>query len=142
MPLNISYEPPKNRDLNALALVFRERLEGWLVAAKAAGYEIRITETRRTLARQQWLYSLGRTRPGKIVTWTLESRHRWGLAADIVIVRNGKAVWDSEAYRSLYRVAVPTSYNLRTLEGDLVHLEAIDAAELIGDVSRWNLRKT
>lgn len=142
MPLSISYEPPKNRDLNALASVFRERLEGWLVAAKAAGYEIRVTETRRTLARQQWLYSLGRTRPGKIVTWTLESRHRWGLAADIVIVRGGKAVWDAAAYRELYRRVPPVRCNLRTLEGDLVHLEAIDANELIADTSRWNLRKT
>lgn len=34
-----------------------------------------VNEGVRTLARQKRLYAQGRTRPGKIVTWTLNSRH-------------------------------------------------------------------
>lgn len=34
-----------------------------------------ITETYRSQARQNYLYQQGRTRPGNIVTWTLNRRH-------------------------------------------------------------------
>lgn len=42
-----------------------------------------ITETYRSPARQKYLYAQGRTRPGQIVTWTLNSNHSGRLAWDI-----------------------------------------------------------
>lgn len=42
-----------------------------------------ITEARRTAARQADLYAQGRTRPGPIVTNTLQSNHITGRAFDI-----------------------------------------------------------
>lgn len=47
------------------------------------GLPVRITETKRSYARQFWLYASGRTRPGPILTKTLTgSRHLTGEAFD------------------------------------------------------------
>lgn len=51
------------------------------------GYPIRITETVRTVERQDQLYAQGRTEPGNIVTnakgSSYSSMHQWGIAFDI-----------------------------------------------------------
>ncbi|WP_141316419.1 M15 family metallopeptidase, partial [Lysinibacillus sphaericus] len=47
---------------------------------KAGIQNIFVTETYRSQARQNYLYTQGRTRPGKIVTWTLKSNHTSRLA--------------------------------------------------------------
>ena len=52
------------------------------------GLPVRITEVRRSLARQAWLYSSGRARPGPILTKTLAgSRHITGRAFDFTFER-------------------------------------------------------
>lgn len=43
-----------------------------------------VMEGVRTLERQRELYAQGRTTPGKIVTWTMKSRHIEGKAVDLV----------------------------------------------------------
>lgn len=43
-----------------------------------------VLEGVRTAERQRELYAQGRTKPGKIVTWTLRSRHLTGRAVDLV----------------------------------------------------------
>ena len=50
---------------------------------KAGIKNIFITETYRSPERQKYLYAQGRTRPGQIVTWTLNSNHSSRLAWDI-----------------------------------------------------------
>ncbi|MEK5332026.1 M15 family metallopeptidase [Lysinibacillus sp. FSL W8-0992] len=52
---------------------------------KAGIKNIFITETYRSQERQNYLYAQGRTRPGQIVTWTLNSNHKSRLAWDIVV---------------------------------------------------------
>lgn len=54
----------------------------FLTIAKADGYNLKITQGRRTLKQQQDLYAIGRTKPGKIVTNTLKSKHIDGVAFD------------------------------------------------------------
>src|SRR5690606_33546254 len=49
------------------------------------GHEVRLVEGFRNAARQEYLYAKGRTRPGPIVTWTLDSAHRHGRAADLLV---------------------------------------------------------
>jgi peptidoglycan L-alanyl-D-glutamate endopeptidase CwlK len=54
----------------------------------------------RTKEQQAELYAQGRTKPGQIVTWTMESNHLLqeddtGHAIDIVPVINGKMDWDT-----------------------------------------------
>ena len=55
---------------------------------------------------QAWLYAQGRTRPGDIVTWTLDSRHIHGEAWDIFILENGKAIWVSPKYGQIAEVGL------------------------------------
>ncbi len=62
----------------ACRLLFQECL-------KAGIKNIFITETYRSQERQKYLYAQGRTRPGQIVTWTLDSNHKSRLAWDIAV---------------------------------------------------------
>ena len=57
-----------------------------------------VTETLRTQARQDELYAQGRTKPGRVVTWTRKSPHVEGRAFDIAILIDGKVTWDEEPY--------------------------------------------
>jgi hypothetical protein len=81
------------------------------------GYEVRVTETVRTQARQDQLFAQGRTLPGPTVTWTRNSNHTKGLAADIVIKGGNDA-----AYAKLATIAADEG--LRTLgPSDPGHVE-------------------
>lgn len=48
----------------------------------------------RTDEEQEDMYAKGRTKPGRIVTWTLNSYHKTGKAFDIYAYVNNKASWD------------------------------------------------
>lgn len=58
----------------------------------------RFTHTLRTIQEQDALYALGRTAPGKKVTWARggQSYHNYGLAIDICLIVDGRqASWDT-----------------------------------------------
>jgi peptidoglycan L-alanyl-D-glutamate endopeptidase CwlK len=59
------------------------------------GIQLRIVQALRTIAEQDALYSQGRTTPGQIVTKARggTSYHNYALAIDVVIIKNGQAVW-------------------------------------------------
>jgi len=61
-----------------------------------AGIRFLITRTRCTPEEQAELYAQGRTKPGPIVTWTLQSKHLLGEAFDIAILKDNKPVWDKK----------------------------------------------
>ena len=75
------------RDLNKLHPFVQKVAEAFLAECKKQGLNIGISETFRTVARQDYLYAQGRTRPGAIVTnakgSAMSSYHQWGLAFDI-----------------------------------------------------------
>jgi hypothetical protein len=135
-----------NRNLHDLAPLFRAPFEAWLNAAQDAAKHVRLfhTETRRTLVRQQGLYAIGRTAPGRIVTNTLNSFHRWGLAADLAMQRpTGELVWSEDSWRWVYRQVPPEHYGLRTLDPfELVHLELWWAADAVREADRLGLTQT
>jgi len=56
----------------------------------------RFSHTLRTFAEQDALYAQGRTKPGPIVTKSRsgQSAHNFGLAVDIVLIHEGKAIWN------------------------------------------------
>jgi peptidoglycan L-alanyl-D-glutamate endopeptidase CwlK len=64
---------------------------------KEVGIDLLITSTYRDHEAQNELYAQGRTKPGKIVTNARggQSWHNWKCALDVVPLRNGKPVWDS-----------------------------------------------
>ena len=61
------------------------------------GIQLRVTQGTRTNAEQDVLYAQGRTAPGRIVTNARggESYHNYGLAVDVVEIRGGQAVWNT-----------------------------------------------
>lgn len=63
-------------------------------AADVMPFDLLITEGVRTKEQQQKLYAQGRTRPGKVVTWTLDSKHITGDAVDVVPLVNNNIPWN------------------------------------------------
>lgn len=75
------------RDLNELHPKVKELAIKLLEECKKQGMNIGISETYRSVERQDYLYAQGRTRPGAIVTYTRgsqrQSYHQWRLAFDV-----------------------------------------------------------
>lgn len=140
-------EPPVNKDMNALYPAFRAGLEAWLaeVAVKVPHVAMRTSETLRTLERQEWLYAQGREAPyldAPEVTWTMESRHRWGLAADLVMIRRatGEAIWTPSSWAWVYKQTVPERFGIRNIiPKEYVHVEYWWADEAIKDAAALGL---
>lgn len=95
-----------SRSLGDLHSAFRPFVDNWLAACDAAGLDILVTCTHRSLDEQQRLYEQGRTMPGKVVTNAKpgQSAHNFALAGgkpaslalDFVPLVNGKPVWDGK----------------------------------------------
>ncbi len=74
------------RDVARLDPEFRDRLERVMDRMRQEfGHTVAIVETVRSQARQDALFAQGRTAPGPVVTWTKNSKHGKGLAADLVV---------------------------------------------------------
>ncbi len=71
-----------NRDLNELSHPFQDFLTKALLELP----QIFLSEGYRSQERQNELYAQGRTKPGKIITWTKKSLHTARQAADIAFV--------------------------------------------------------
>lgn len=71
------------RDISKLTETAQIACRFFLEECKAQGLNVLITETYRSQERQNELYAQGRTKLGKIVTWTRNSRHTSGRAWDI-----------------------------------------------------------
>ena len=54
------------------------------LALKKTKQDFSVLEGLRSKARQEYLYAQGRTRPGKVITWTLKSKHIDGVAVDLI----------------------------------------------------------
>lgn len=92
--------PPVVKDINHPKVNATFRRKALAVLQDLAGHGLKavFTETVRTVARQQYLFAQGRTRPGPKVTWKdgvkKKSNHQSGRAADIAFVgTDGKAYW-------------------------------------------------
>ena len=135
--MSCGVEPPQNRDVNELRPDFRTQLIKWMNACNRFlkdGKQVRISETYRSQERQQWLYNHGRVKgcgtPGRFHTWTLDSNHKYRIAADIFIQENGAAIWNPTIYKSLYAQVPPSAFELETLEPlELVHIQLKDATQ-------------
>jgi hypothetical protein len=69
--------------LQELKPEFRTKVEQLMKQGLEKGLRPEIVEAKRSQTRQEELYEQGRTKPGKIVTWTRSSMHTKGLAVDI-----------------------------------------------------------
>jgi hypothetical protein len=91
------------RDADALAPEFKTRLDRVIDRMRDEfGHDVQVVETVRSPERQEHLHAQGRTRPGPVVTWTLDSAHLSGEAADVII--DGK--WNNpQGYARLHAIA-------------------------------------
>jgi len=101
--------------------------------AKNPRYEIRVIEAYRTLERQNYLYSKGRTKDGSVVTHAQggESYHNYGAAIDIGIFdkRNGSYKTNGNLYRGAEKVF--NNFGLNYLRSsDLAHFQIATELDL------------
>lgn len=100
-----------DRGIADLDPAFRERLERVMDRMQREfGHEVTVVETVRSQARQDALYAQGRTTPGPVVTWTRNSKHSQGRAADLMV----DSAWENPlGYTHLAQIA--KQEGLRTL---------------------------
>ena len=100
-----------SRSLDDLSPLIRGKVDEFLSACKAAGVDILVTCTKRTMDEQSALYAKGRTCQGAIVTncdgITRRSNHQikldgFGHAVDCCFLVNGAASWDDGLPWRLY----------------------------------------
>jgi peptidoglycan L-alanyl-D-glutamate endopeptidase CwlK len=89
-----------------------------------------VTQGLRTKEEQAELYAQGRTKPGKIVTWTLNSNHLSGLAVDLAPLIDGKLNWDEDGKLGAWPVIATAMKNA-----------AIDMGEIITWGGDWQGKK-
>ena len=94
------------RDLNKLSEKGKIAFTLFLDECKKRGLNVLVTETYRSQGRQEYLYSQGRTRPGKIVTYVKTTGyHGKGLAIDICKNVKGHEYDDPNFFKQCYQVA-------------------------------------
>jgi uncharacterized protein YcbK (DUF882 family) len=85
------------------------------------GLDVKVAETYRSQSRQDTLFAQGRETAGPVVTWTQNSKHTQGRAADLVM-SGGSGAEIAAGYKALQRIA--NEEGLRTLGAkDPGHLE-------------------
>lgn len=132
-----------SRSLDDLHPQMRPLVDLWLARCKAAGLEVLVTCTYRPQSEQDDLYAQGRTKPGKVVTWTKTSNHSVtaggrpaSLAVDFVPLVAGKPVWTAThpAWAQVGKIAEEAGlvWGGRWLAGkrDLPHVEHPQARTL------------
>jgi peptidoglycan LD-endopeptidase CwlK len=76
-----------------LVSVVKRAFELWEAEFNNA-YQLIVVEGLRTKERQAELYAQGRTVPGKVVTWTLNSKHIDGKAVDLAPAQGATILWN------------------------------------------------
>lgn len=113
------------RDIDKLKPVAQKACRLFLQECKKEGLDVCITETYRSQARQNYLYEQGRTRAGKVITWTKQSRHTSGLAWDICKNVKGQEYADTGFFQKCGAVAqrLGITWGGTWKEKDLPHFE-------------------
>lgn len=100
--------------LNALSESRLEGVNDALVnvvrcAIKRLPFSVMVVEGLRSKQRQADLYAQGRTKPGKVVTWTLRSKHLEGRAVDLAPFIDGAIDWSDGTKFDKINMAMMTS---------------------------------
>lgn len=84
-----------SRKVDDLVFPVKKRALNFIHACKEVGIDLLVTCTLRDAEAQDALYAQGRTEPGRKVTNARggSSCHQYGVALDVVPMRNGKPVW-------------------------------------------------
>lgn len=93
-----------DRRINTLHPLIHAKAKEFIIRAeKELGIKLRVTSALRTWKEQNELYAQGRTKTGKIVTNAKggQSLHNFGLALDVVEIKNGKAIWKNPNWNKI-----------------------------------------
>lgn len=93
------------RDISELTPQAQKACNLFMARCKARDLNVLITETYRSQERQNYLYEQGRSRSGKVVTWTKNSRHTSRRAWDICKNVKGQEYSDSGFFKACGDVA-------------------------------------
>jgi peptidoglycan L-alanyl-D-glutamate endopeptidase CwlK len=93
------------RDINELTPKAQKACRMFLEECKHQGLNVLVTETYRSQERQNYLYEQGRTRKGKKVTWTKNSRHTSRRAWDICQNIKGQEYSNTTFFRMCGKIA-------------------------------------
>lgn len=107
------------RSLNRLAGVNENLVNVVKRAIEISEVDFMVIEGLRTKQRQEELYAQGRTKPGKVVTWTMKSKHIDGLAVDIAPCnKDGSINWNDlkmfdKMADAMFKAAKELNINIR-----------------------------
>lgn len=92
-----------HRSLTKLNGIRPELITLAVLGIKDTPYDYGITNGIRTREEQEYIYAQGRSRAGKVVTWTMESKHLiqpdgFGHAFDFGVWVGGKLTWEEYYY--------------------------------------------
>ncbi len=93
-----------DRRINTLHPTIRAQVKEFIIRVeKELGIKLRVTSAFRTWEEQSKLYAQGRSFPGKVVTHAKagESYHNYGLAFDVVEIKNGQAIWKNPNWQKI-----------------------------------------
>lgn len=96
--------------------IIRERVTAFINKAdREFGIKLRITSDGhlRSFDKQDELYAQGRTAPGKIITNAKagESYHNYGLAFDLVEIKDGQALWNNPNWIKIGEIGKSFGFN-------------------------------
>lgn len=114
-------EPPRCADIGSLWPPFGAKVSALIKAMEERGFDPVVFEARRSAERQRWLYGVGRTHQlqRSPVTWTLQSRHTVGKAADIISRRR---LWNWPEFYAVLRVEA-ARLGLETISKEACHVQ-------------------
>lgn len=107
------------RSLNRLVGVNDNLVNVVKRAIEISEVDFMVVEGLRTKQRQEELYAQGRTKPGKVVTWTMKSKHIDGLAVDIAPCnKDGSINWNDlkmfdKMADAMFKAAKELNINIR-----------------------------
>ncbi len=93
-----------DRRIDTLHPLVRAKAKEFILRAeKELSIKLRVTSALRTWEEQTRLYNKGRSAPGNKITNAKagESYHNYGLAFDVVEIKNGKAIWNNPNWKKI-----------------------------------------
>ncbi|MDC3220638.1 M15 family metallopeptidase, partial [Flavobacteriales bacterium] len=114
--LGDTWDRHTDRRIGFLHPIIRERATAFINKMdKEQGIKLRITSDGhfRSFEKQDELYSRGRSQAGRIITNAKagESYHNYGLAFDLVEIKDGKALWDNPNWNRIGEMGKSFGFN-------------------------------
>ena len=120
------------RDLNELIPYVRVNAEKWIAQCKAAGLDVRVSETYRSDARQAYLYAQG------LSTVKTTGAHGFRVALDFFFVEGGKTSYPAAKMAAAAQIAKALGFEWG---GDWTSFKDMPHLQMLGGVSLAQYRQ-